>query len=232
MLSAQENNMIRTCILGIAFVIVIVSGVVHGLWTDRWGPPAEIDAAAKRLHEANLLRDLGDWQGTKFDVDKKQLDQAGIPGSLGRRYKNKVTGAEVTMVLVCGRSMKVAAHTPDVCYPNAGFVQKGDPKQYTIKDELTNQEGQFWVATFSKMVAGVPTHLRICYAWKDSGPWQAPEDPRMTFVGQTLLYKIYVQREMKSDQETFETDPCKDLIERLLPALETTLNPKKENRKS
>jgi hypothetical protein len=212
--------MIRTCVIASAFVLVILAGVVHGLWTDRWGMPPEIDAAAERL--PNLAETLGEWQSTDFPIDQRQLERGGIAGYVARRYKNPMKKVTATVVLVCGRSGHIAAHTPDVCFGGAGYEPDSPPVHHEIKDEISGQTDEFWVSRFSKKQGPVPEQLRLFYAWKGSGAWEAPANPRLAFAGRTLLYKLYVSRDLQpSDKEPLKEDPCLDLIQQLLPALET-----------
>jgi hypothetical protein len=211
--------MIRTCVIASCFVLVILAGVVHGLWTDRWGVPPEIDEAAERL--PNLAKTLWGWHSTDFPIDQRQLERGGVAGYVARRYVNPEKNTTATVVLVCGRSGHVAAHTPDVCFGGAGYEEDSPREHQEIKDEISGQTGKFWVSRFSKKQGPIPAQLRLFYAWKGSGAWEAPANPRLVFAGRTLLYKLYVQRELQaSGKEPLEEDPCLDLIQRLLPALE------------
>src|SRR5262249_17157007 len=58
--------MIRTCAVVSAFAVVILSGFVHGLWTDRWRVAPEISEAAARL--PRLPWTLGDWRGSDLQL--------------------------------------------------------------------------------------------------------------------------------------------------------------------
>src|SRR5262249_45459950 len=147
-------------------------GFVHGLWTDRWRVAPEIDEAAARLPK--LPRVLGDWRGSDLKLDQRQLARGGVAGHVARRYENPLTGTTVNVVVVCGRPGHIAAHTPDVCYGGAGYLLEGTPETQTIKDEFTGQEGQFLVARFTKQQGAVQERLRLFYAWKGSGSWEAP----------------------------------------------------------
>jgi hypothetical protein len=63
-----------------ALAAVIAAGIVHGVWTDRWGTPLEPTALAARLDQLPLV--LGEWQGQDLDYDRKELGP--VAGSLYR----------------------------------------------------------------------------------------------------------------------------------------------------
>src|SRR5215210_7531380 len=120
------DPMLRMFPAVLAIVTVLASGVVHGLWTDRWGMAEEPMAAAARLDQLPL--DLGDWQGQPLDFEPSQLGP--VAGYLYRRYVNQRNGASVSVSLLCGRPGPVAIHTPDVCYVASGY-QAAPAREYS-----------------------------------------------------------------------------------------------------
>src|SRR5262245_5487809 len=102
-----------------ASAVLVASGLVHGFWTDRWVPPADVARAADRLDELPL--DVGPWKGHKTEVKPGQAG-AGVAGCIQRRYENVQTGAGVAIALVCGRPGPVSIHTPEVCYGASGYL--------------------------------------------------------------------------------------------------------------
>ena len=99
-----------------AFAALIVGGVVHGIWTDRWRTNDEAEAWAARL--AKVPMNVGEWQGE--DQENKGTQIGGVSGTLYRRYVNRA-GQAVNVFLVCGRAGPVAIHTPNDCYVAAGY---------------------------------------------------------------------------------------------------------------
>ena len=115
-------------------LVLVVSGVVHGLWTDRWGASAAVEAATARL--ANVPLHIGDWQGAAQELDPRQLTVAEVTGHLGRRYVHKGNGHEVSLVLLCGRAGPLSVHQPDICY--TGLSAVGRP------GEVVDAAGRTW----------------------------------------------------------------------------------------
>src|SRR5262245_14554260 len=101
----------------IAVAAVVLTGLVHGYWTERWTPQEGPAPAAARMKDVSLV--LGHWEGEALDFTPRQMD--GIAGYLYRRYVNRQSGQSVTVALCCGRPGPVAVHTPDVCYAGGGY---------------------------------------------------------------------------------------------------------------
>ena len=80
-----------------AAILVVLCGMVHGFWTDRWTtslPPAQ---AAERLGRVSL--EVGDWAGQTLPSKSRP---EGIAGQLYRRYINRVNGTKITVALFTG----------------------------------------------------------------------------------------------------------------------------------
>src|SRR5262245_32289500 len=101
----------------VAVALVVVSGLVHGFWTDRWSTSHAPAEAAERL--ARVPLDAGEWQGQ--DLPNATRFTEAITGQMYRRYVHRSTGSVVTVALICGLPGPVSIHTPDVCYKAGGY---------------------------------------------------------------------------------------------------------------
>jgi hypothetical protein len=205
-----------------AFAALIVSGAVHGLWTDRWKWSDEPDASANRLKTVPLR--VGDWQGEDLE-DKKGTKVNGIAGTLYRSYVGR-DGRPVSVFIVCGRPGPVAVHTPNDCYVAAGYEMLSQARCTCPTGEGT-PPAELWTAQFRKTQAADQTYLRIYWTWSAAGAWQAPDDPRFEFGRHRYpaLFKMYVFRELTSPDEPAESDPCMELLKQLLPEMQRSLFP-------
>lgn len=203
------------CASGI--LVLVFSGVVHGLWTDRWTDKSDLVEAAAGLGKLPL--NLGDWQGENLPLaDEGKTTMA---GTLSRRYVHRTTGKAVSIYVGCGRPGPVAVHTPEVCYAGSGFeVERAQGFAVPVGPGMPR--GEFWTARFLKEKAAARTNLRLFWSWYADGQWKVADNPRLAFAGQRLLYKLYVIREIAGGEESIESDPCVDFMRQLLPAMETT----------
>src|SRR6266567_3229759 len=96
--------------------VVLLSGVVHGLWTQRWYHSGEVAAAAARLDD--IPERVGPWTAVAGDpIPERELKAAGAEGCWQRTFTSGVTGHKVTVVLLVGRTGKMSVHRPENCYP-------------------------------------------------------------------------------------------------------------------
>jgi hypothetical protein len=201
-----------------ALTAVLFSGIVHGLWTDRWAGSEELAAAVARLDDIAL--DLGDWRGEEVQPNPGQFST--VSGHCYRRYQNRRTGASVTVALVCGRPGPVSIHTPDVCYAAGGFEIE-PPSRVTLPAGPDAPAAEFWTAQMQKTRATDRTTLRVFWSWNAAGAWEVPDQPRLAFARHEALYKLYLVRELTTTGEAAEEDPCLDLARQLLPELQRAL---------
>jgi hypothetical protein len=207
----------RLALFAVVVVLLAGMGVAHGLLTDRWAAP-ETHIALDRLPFA-----VGDWDGTP--VDSADILPAGEPGAvLLRRYVNRVNGAAVTLFLTAGRAGPIgAAHSPDSCYPGAGYACPNPIVRRSVAGADGAPIGEFKVADYSKTERASPMRVRVFWGWTDAGLWQAPDDARLAFVGKHRLYKMYVIRQLLRDGEPLDEDPAIPFIQALAPELKKSI---------
>src|SRR5262249_40202823 len=134
----------------------------------------------------------------------------------------RVHGHSVAVFLGCGRPGPLSVHTPDVCYPGAGYELAGTPIKCRID---AAPPADFWAAKFEQEGVAVPGGLRIFWAWSPGTNWQAPENPRLSFARFPILYKLYAIREAAPGAGRLDDDPATELLRQLLPELGKVLFP-------
>jgi hypothetical protein len=195
-----------------ASAALLASGVVHGIWTDRWQPAVDVTRAADHLDDLPL--EIGLWQGQRMEVKPGQAG-AGVAGFVQRRYENPRTGAAVVVALVCGRPGPVSIHTPEVCYGASGYLV-GNRQRVPAP----GSQGNFWKTDAVRTTATDEIRLRIYYGWHASAGWTAPDDARTAFPREHVLHKLYVVRELGSTES--KDEPCEEFLQVLLPELGRT----------
>src|SRR5437764_13900048 len=112
--------------VGVALLLIVGTGLAHGLWTNRWLRTTEPQTSAARLDKLPL--NFGDWQGTDYQVNPAALALGEIVNYKQRLYRNRSTGQEFTVLVVCGKPGPISVHTPEVCFPGAGYKMLGEPR--------------------------------------------------------------------------------------------------------
>jgi|SRR5579875_2965830 hypothetical protein len=195
-------------------IALVVCGIVHGYWTDRWAPPVQVTQAAERLDTIPLA--LGEWDGEVLEVKPGEAGQ-GVAGCIRRRYFHRQTGAAISLFLVCGRPGPVSIHTPEVCYGANGFLVT-PPVRYELSGG-----GDLWKADATRTNATEETRLRLYWGWNDGSAWKAVDDPRVQFARRPVLHKLYVVRELSAGNDPSSGEPCEEFLQVLLPVLQRTL---------
>jgi hypothetical protein len=204
----------RILVIASACVVLIASGMVHGLWTDRWSDQSDLAAAAQKLELLPMT--IGAWHGSTVEMEKDP--HSGLAGMIARRYVHETSGKTVTLFLACGRAGPVCTHTPEVCYAGNGYeVEK--PQRFQLPSATAQAPPEFWTARFIKERASGKIHLRIFWSWQASEAWKIAENPRLSFAGEKVLYKMYLIRELLQPDEPLEGDPCVEFMQAVLPIM-------------
>lgn len=201
--------------------LVVLAGIVHGLWNDRWRTASEVREAVARL--VDVPRDLGDWRGTDLELSPEEVRAGRIAGYCYRRYENPRNRDAVIVLLVCGRPGPIAVHTPDVCFEGAGFRRVGSPVPFTVAYGTADREADLWTIRMRREEAAFLTELRVFWSWNGENSWQALEQPRVNFARHRSLYKLYVLHGRAGEDAGPEAGPCVPFMRLLLPELDRAL---------
>jgi Protein of unknown function (DUF3485) len=198
--------------------LVLGGGLVHGLWTNRWGDTHDLEEAAARLTGVPL--DIGPWKGRDLPLDSERLARAEAAGYLHRDYTDPQTKQTISVVLLCGRFGPLAVHTPDVCYGGAGYQMVGSPRRLRLSAKP--QAAEVWTTCFHKPNSP-DAPLRVFWTWSAGKGWLAPDLPRWAFRMEPVLFKLYAAHEMSRVDDPAEDDPCVAFLRAWLPQLDRRL---------
>ncbi len=204
----------RWAAFAIAFVVLLIGGIVHGTLADRWQTSTALTTAVERL--PGVPNDVGAWHGKDSEhIPKSDFEQTGALSYLVRIYQRP--GHEpIEVILMCGRPGRMSVHTPEICYGGVGYELRNPPK----RSETSN--GSFWKAQFSKPKTKA-SDLALYWSWNAGAGWTASDSPRWAFAGQSFLFKLYLsQRRIMNVEGPSETEL---FLREFLPVLERTLLP-------
>jgi len=199
-----------------AVILIVGAGYLHGKWTNRWGPSPALAALGARFESVPMV--IGDWKGTAFELPPQDRAMAGAVACLNRVYSNPSRGVSVSVLLLGGLPGKISTHTPDVCYPGAGYTLDS-PAAFQRRYGPEDRPAEFRTALAAREGTS-PSVLRIIWGWNASKGWFAPEEPRWAFGAAPALCKLYVIRETAGAVVDPGADPCNDFLSVLLPELD------------
>ena len=214
----QKKSIVGLLSVLLAGFMVLGVTAVQGVWTDRWSSQ---NVAADLQQKADLLQTrfpkrFGAWElSQELPSDPKQLERAGAVGHISRLYANKETGAKVSAFVVCATPHNASGHTPDRCYPGAGFeIAETEHRQsIPLADGRT---AETFTGTFSK----TRQTLRVFWTYGLDGRWIAPQIARIELAGTTAVYKLYVIIDETSLPGGRSSLVCADFLSSLLPAFD------------
>ena len=208
----------RSALIILAFAAILVPGIAHSIWTDRWEISDEPMASASRLSQLPLS--LNDWEGQDLNLDPRVIEKAELAGFLARRYVNRAGDATFSVFLACGRPGPISLHTPEVCYPGAGYQLVNGMKK--IELDIPNFTGkvEFLVREYEKPNS-VNDRILLFSSWYSKGSWQVPARPRWTFGDERVLHKLYLSQPVQGKKQTAEETGI-NFLQMLIPELEKT----------
>ena len=210
-------------LLPVLIGVVLVAGatVLQGMWTDRWSGrnvAADLQQAAQVL-EQKFPERFGGWEFVQeLPSDPKQLERAGAVGHISRLFVNKESGAKVSAFIVCATPHDASGHTPDRCYPGAGFeIAEAEHRQsIPLADGRT---AETFTGTFRK----TGQTLRVFWTYGIDGRWIAPQIARIELAGTSAVYKLYAiidETRLAGGQAPVV---CADFLSALLPAFDAAV---------
>lgn len=203
----------------LAVALILVSGVIYGLQTNRWSASEDVQKAAAKLKDVPAT--LGDWESTDSEIPERQLKIAGAAGYVSRVYRNRIDGRQVHVMMLCGPHGPISLHPPTVCFTGAGWKTQNLKKQ-AVEYGTEKSSGQFQVGRFQRQSSSGKTQMTTFWAWNSDGAWQCPDRPRFAFAGVPHLYKLYVSviGPATEEADTKQTETSVAFLRLLLPALQ------------
>jgi len=173
-----------------AFGVVVGTTYLHGRMTDRWteqNVAVELQKAAKLLEERFPTR-CGDWEAVEeLESSPEELKRAGAVGHVSRSYLNRKSKAQLSTFVVCATPHNASGHTPDRCYPGAGFEIAETEHRQTVP-LADGRNAEVFTGTFRK----TGQTLRVLWTYGMDGQWVAPQIARIELANAKSVYKVYV----------------------------------------
>jgi hypothetical protein len=200
----------------LALALTLACGVLYGRLSNRWGPSADVRAAAAKLE--SIPGRFGDWKlKSREELGQSAVEMLQCVGHVSRVYVHQLTGETVRMVVLLGPPGPIAVHTPEVCLSSQDYRQEEARRRLAVGDAAGGAEDAFWSLMFrAKTLRG--DLLRVCYGWSTGGRWLASDGPRYAFAGRPYLYKIQLESPLPPWAKEQTRDPCRRFLADFVPA--------------
>ena len=178
----------------------------------------ELRKDAARL-ELSFPKEFGAWKMIgETKADPAQLKVAGAVGHISREYQNVESGARVGVFVVCATPSDASGHTPDRCYPGAGFEIGETEHRQTIPLD-NGRSAEVFTGTFRKS----GQTLRVFWTYGFDGRWVAPQIARIELAPAKAVYKLYVIMDETPLPPGVGSKVCTEFMSLLLPQFDAAV---------
>ncbi len=181
-------------------------------------------AASRRISADDVLQRIpekpGAWRSVDLQKSDEEIAVAEADAYLFREYQNEISGERVVVLILAGRSGPISLHPPTACYRARGYREVDPPEMVSTGN---GRRDVLQIAEFRNAATILDDRVAIMWGWPADGVWQVPDNPRMEFAGEPLLFKMYVSwdRSGRSDGVT-ESIP-REFLGQILPAVSAAM---------
>ena len=115
----------------------------------------------------------------------------------------------------------ISVHTPEVCYSSRDYDIKEERKRVKIFG-TEDKPDEFWGLTMRNKDVNADI-LRVYFGWANAGHWTAPKEPRITYGGQSKLFKMQLAATLPPDVDLEKNDVCLKFLQAVVPVVNSTL---------
>jgi hypothetical protein len=204
-----------------AVVLVLGTTYLHGRMTERWtgrNVAEELKRAAELL-EQRFPQHSGDWDATEeLESSPEELRRAGAVGHVSRAYANRRTKASLSVFVVCATPHDASGHTPDRCYPGAGFEIAETEHRQTVP-LADGSTAELFTGTFRK----ADQTLRVFWTYGVDERWLAPQIARIELANAKAVYKLYVIIDESKLPPGVGSKVCAEFMASIIPQFDAAL---------
>jgi Protein of unknown function (DUF3485) len=206
----------------IACALVLASGAV------RWWQVRRVDATMNAgLNERQFKLDeipltLGHWTGVKTEMDQRIVAATGSHELITRHYTDSDTGVGIDVIVLFGPSSDIFIHTPELCYPKAGFTSHAAAVDRTL--DCGGVEAGCRSVAYVKGDSGSRDIQDVYFTWRYNGRWTPNVGSPKQLERIPGMYKIQIARKLSAkESHADDRDPCESFLKVLIPDLESRI---------
>jgi hypothetical protein len=209
--------------MGLACLLLGVSGGVR-LWRERQFQTLAAESANCPFPLNEFPKTMGTWH--MVDAADAQLDPeiariAGSSDHIIRNYMDEKSGEIVNVLVLYGLANSVFAHTPDVCYPAAGYQPVDAPTDHEFHLTGWTVPVRFRSAFFSKQVGGIRQYQDVCYTFLHNGQWLPEVQSRWKlFRYHPGMFKVQLQHPASAPSKVTENSPNESLLREIVQEID------------
>jgi Protein of unknown function (DUF3485) len=211
--------------MGLACLLLGISGGIR-LWRERQFQTLATESANCPFPLNEFPKTIGTWH--MVDASDTQLDPeiariAGSSDHIIRNYMDEKSGEIVNVLVLYGLADSVFGHTPEVCYPAAGYqpVKVDAPTSHEFYMSGSTTPVRFRSAFFSKQVGGISQYQEVCYTFLHNGQWLPEVQSRWKwFRYHPGMFKVQLQRLASAPSKVTASSPSELLLREIVQEID------------
>ena len=210
-------------------VTCLILGISGGLryWRESQFAALAVDNANCPFPLAELPRATGTWQSNQDSETFLDPDVARVAGAsehIVRGYREETSGERATALILYGLAA-ASFHTPDICYPAAGYQVVQGPIDRTITVPGVKQPVRYRWAIYTKREGGVNRYEEAYFTFLHHGDWMPDAADRWKmFRYHPGLFKVQISHAVSSMSESGE-GPCESLLKGIVREINDRVSP-------
>jgi Protein of unknown function (DUF3485) len=212
--------------------VLLGGSVLARTWQDQRFADRQRWSTTPPFPLKDLPTALEGWkfqEGGETHLDPHIARVAGASDHIVRSYFDDQTGVVLNVLVLYGRAEALCAHTPEACYPPAGYHPSGDTFEFGINDEATPALGTpavFRSVVYVKGGGLRPDRQEICYAFRYGSQWIPDAASRWKlFRHDPAMFRIQIERPVAEMErrDLNKYNPTRQFLEVFLPEFEKQL---------
>jgi hypothetical protein len=170
---------------------------------------------------------LGDWSmvpGSATTLDPETAQIAGSSDHIIRHYTRSKSGETVSILVLYGLATRVFGHTPEACYPSAGFAVERPMTEHKLTSPGSPKSATYSAGVYSNQKQA--TISEVVYSFRHAGEWTPEAASRWKrFRSYPGMFKIQIERHVNVSavEAPIENSPSVELLGELMQEVETRL---------
>jgi hypothetical protein len=212
--------------MAVTCLILGISGGVR-YWREWKFASIAVRSEAAPFPLAQLPRVAGTWksgEGSDVPLDPEVARIAGSSDHTVRTYLDEKSGEQASTLILYGLAAVVFGHTPEACYPAAGYQAVKGPVDGTITVPGAREPVRYRWAIYVKRIAGINRYEETYYTFRHNGDWLPDAGGRWKmFRYHPGLFKVQISHPVSSLTEDGKGGPCELLLAELVRQIEERL---------
>lgn len=204
--------------LAVVVAILAASGAAR-LWQEHRVEKTLEAGRVSSFALAEIPLTIGDWKGKSTKLDPRIVRGSGSTDLITRRYVNQKTGVGIDVVICFGPTSDMFIHTPELCYPSAGFAPAApaDERKVAVPGHTSVP---FRALVFTKGDGGLADTQEVYYSLWYDGRWTTASSSPKASQRIPGMYKVQVSRPVIAHERRDIDNPCESLLSPLLAEIE------------